>query len=362
MIGVDVTLLADDMPSPIFVFKTNALDIIWANTICQDWLGQSVKSLMGTHLGDYITPCEPIAEAAQRCLDSGSAVILRRYILTRKNMPDERAHLKLFPSGGNIGMMISLSNAEPNSAAANDIAVSAMGRMLAHEIKNPLAGINGAAQLLRDDVTTEEGQKLIDLIRSEIDRIRRLADRMATLGDRNPENLSLVNIHEILRDARKLMQSSLSSNIVFTEDYDPSLPDILGDRDTLMQAILNVIKNAVEALELSGDDGEITLRTAFRAGVMRKGLSGRPDQGLPIEICISDDGPGIPTHIREQIFQPFVTDKPSGQGLGLALVAKVASAHAGIVEVKSRPGCTVFSLLLPALTQVDEIDGALHEI
>ena len=249
-----------------------------------------------------------------------------------------------------------------NAAGSFLVAREAVGRMLAHEIKNPLAGINGAAQLLRDDVKTDEGQKLIDLIRSEIGRIRRLADRMETLGDRNPENLSLVNIHEILRDARKLMQATVPENIVFTEDYDPSLPETLGDRDTLMQALLNLIKNASEALEASGNGGEITLQTSFRSGVVRKGFSGRPDQGLPIEIRITDNGPGIPPRIREQIFQPFVTDKPSGQGLGLALVAKVAAAHDGLIELKSRPGRTVFSLLLPALSAAEMPDGVPDEI
>ncbi|WP_371397770.1 nitrogen regulation protein NR(II) [Fretibacter rubidus] len=362
MSDLDLNLLLDDIPSPIFVFNPNSLDIAWVNMESQDWVGHSAKAIIGTSLSEHLSPCEPIIEAAKRCVISRGAVSLRGYILARTNMADERVHLTLFPSGGFVGMIVSLAAAQPNETAANDIAVSAMGRMLAHEIKNPLAGINGAAQLLRDDVKTDEGQKLIDLIGSEINRIRRLADRMETLGDRNPENLSLVNIHEILRDARKLMQATVSSNIVFTEDYDPSLPETLGDRDTLMQALLNLIKNAAEVLEHGGQGGEITLRTSFRSGVVRKGFSGRPDQGLPIEIRISDDGPGIPPEIREQIFQPFVTDKPSGQGLGLALVAKVAAAHDGLIELKSRPGRTVFSLLLPGLTLTDLADGANDEI
>jgi len=145
-----------------------------------------------------------------------------------------------------------------------------MGRMLAHEIKNPLAGIGGAAQLLGDDVQSEEGQALLKLIRSEIDRIRRLTDRMETLGDRDPENVSLVNIHEVLRDARQLIQSSGSTQIVFTESYDPSLPETLGDRDTLMQAILNVIKNASEAIEISGKNGpRFVARCEGRCGAWR---------------------------------------------------------------------------------------------
>ena len=219
-----------------------------------------------------------------------------------------------------------------------------MGRMIAHELKNPLAGIKGAAQLLRDDIGTEEGQSLIDLIGSEIDRIRRLADRMETLGDQDPENAERVNIHEILRRARRVIQSA-NPKLIFTERYDPSLPHAKGDADTLMQALLNLIKNAAEAIEAQGESGEIILETRFRTGVTsRNGSAGAAH--LPIEIRIIDNGPGIAEHIADQLFQPFVSTKPEGQGLGLSLVSKVAAAHGGIVEVKSRPGKTKFSLLL----------------
>jgi len=343
--------LAEDLPTPVMIFGSADLDIRWLNQTAEEWLGQSARSLLGKSLADVIRSCDDIKEAAGRCISMGSGVSLRRYTIMRTDLPDERCHITLFPTQGRIGMLVSLLATQPNDASTNELAVSAMGRMLAHEIKNPLAGINGAAQLLRDDVSSDEGQALISLIGSEIERIRRLTDRMETLGDRNPENVGLVNIHEVLRDARKLVQSSTGVNIVFTETYDPSLPETLGDRDTLMQAVLNVIKNAGEAIELSQKNGEIILETAFRTGVSRKLASGEKGQSLPIEIRIIDNGPGIPPAIRDQIFQPFVTNKPSGQGLGLALVAKVAAAHGGLVEVRSRPGKTVFSILLPMLIE-----------
>ena len=160
-----------------------------------------------------------------------------------------------------------------------------MGRLIAHELKNPLAGIKGAAQLLRDDVASEEGQSLIDLIGSEIDRIRRLADRMETLGDQDPENIDRVNIHEILRRARRVIQSA-NPNLIFTERYDPSLPHAKGDADTLMQAILNLIKNAAEAVSDLGGGGEITLETKFRSGVSARSKNSNSQQHLPIEICV----------------------------------------------------------------------------
>ena len=343
--------LAEDIPAPVLIFANADLGIQWLNQTAEEWLGQSARSLLGKKLEEFVRSSAEIKRAAQRALSAETAVSLRGFTIVRSNIPDERCHLTLFPTQGRIGMLVSLLAAQPNDTKTNELAVSAMGRMLAHEIKNPLAGINGAAQLLRDDVATEEGQALIDLIGSEIERIRRLTDRMETLGDRDPENLSLVNIHEVLRDARKLIQSSLKTKIAFTEHYDPSLPEILGDRDTLMQALLNVIKNASEAIDIAKESGEIKLETAFRSGVSRKTPSGQKGQSLPIEIRIIDNGPGIPPSIRDQIFQPFVTNKPSGQGLGLALVAKVAAAHGGLVEVRSRPGKTVFSILLPMLSE-----------
>ncbi|MGB0906296.1 MAG: two-component system sensor histidine kinase NtrB [Maricaulaceae bacterium] len=339
--------LADDIPAPLLMFKGAELDLLWLNQAAQEWLGRSANMMDAASFRETILNASLLSEAAERCLQARAPISLRGFMLRRKQTSDQKCHITLFPSQDRLAMSLRFGQSQPNETQGPDKAVSAMGRMLAHEIKNPLAGIKGAAQLLRDDIQTDEGQKLIDLIGSEIDRIRRLADRMETLGDRDPRNESLVNIHEILRDARQLIQSASAQNIIFTESYDPSLPETMGDADTLMQAVVNIIKNSKEAIEDNGGSGEICLETAFRSGVIRKGGLGQSDHSLPIEIRIIDNGPGIPNDIRDQIFQPFVTNKPSGQGLGLALVAKVAAAHEGIVEVTSREGRTVFSLLLP---------------
>jgi len=143
------------------------------------------------------------------------------------------------------------------------------------------------------------------------------------------------------------MSTEKGRTVKFTEHYDPSLPTIIADEDTLMQALLNLIKNAVEAIEQSGTGSEIVLSTRFRAGVRRRRNGSDLVSSLPIEIQIQDDGPGIPEPIRAQIFQPFVSNKPTGQGLGLAVVSKIIKAHDGIIEVNSRPGETTFSILLP---------------
>ena len=336
--------LCDDFPHPVLTLSTDMPVIIWANQAAQAWLGKSLRLLEGQHLTAIFSENTPLIEAHKRCMDVLSPVNLRDCPLRRAGQVEERCHLVMFPSENAIGLSVQFAGGGPQQDSIYGDNLSAMGRMLAHEIKNPLAGIDGAAQLLGEDLETEDGQALITLIRSEIDRVRRLAERMERLGDESPAKGQAVNIHEILRDTRKIIQSAASDNILFSENYDPSLPAVNGDADMLTQAVLNLIKNATEALP---DGGHIQLETAFRSGVSRR-ISGQEEpRQLPVEIRVIDNGAGVPDAIRDDIFQPFVTAKPSGQGLGLSLVSKVATAHGGIVEMRSRPGQTVFSLLLP---------------
>ena len=337
--------LVDDWPFPLF--KLDEADkVIWTNQASQEWVGKSIRQIAGKLVWD-ILETEPDTRAiAMKARDQSGAVTSRHIAMkTVGGQGDGRiAHLTAYPTTGGTGLSIWFVGPEPRSTKMGGHVVTGMGRMIAHELKNPLAGIKGAAQLLRDDVDSAEGLALIELISSEIDRIRRLADRMEKLGDDDPTVAERVNIHEILRQARRVMQSA-NPSVIFDERYDPSLPHASGDPDTLMQAILNLIKNAIES---AGPEGKIRLETSFRAGV-RGGKSARQ---LPIQIRIIDDGPGIPKELLAQIFQPFVSTKPEGQGLGLALVSKVAAAHEGLVEVQSAPGRTVFSLLLPSPAEI----------
>jgi two-component system nitrogen regulation sensor histidine kinase GlnL len=222
--------------------------------------------------------------------------------------------------------------------------VTAMAAMLAHELKNPLSGIRGAAQLLEPGAS-EEDRALTRLICDETDRIVALVDRMEMFSDERPIAREPVNIHEVLEHVRRVARSGFARNLRFIETYDPSLPPVYGNRDLLIQALLNLVKNAAEAV--SEDDGEIVLSTGYRHGV-RLAVSGSGRRvDLPLVIGIQDNGPGIPEDLRPHLFDPFVTTKLGGRGLGLALVAKIVGDHGGVIEIDGRPRRTVFRLMLP---------------
>ena len=226
--------------------------------------------------------------------------------------------------------------------------ISSMAALLAHEVKNPLAGIKGAAQLLQADLSPEN-QEFARMIVEETNRVTALLDRMEGFAGGAQTPLSQVNIHEILDHCLRISSASYGDHLAVKRRYDPSLPPVEGHRDLLIQAFLNIVKNAFEATE---KNTELTVVTSYARGRRLNG-GGAARLHVPIQVEVIDNGPGIAPELRDNIFDPFVSGKHGGSGLGLALVASVVADHGGLVEVDSVPGRTVFRINFPTAGRGD---------
>jgi two-component system nitrogen regulation sensor histidine kinase GlnL len=334
--------------------------VVHANAAAEQFFDLSAAMLLGRPLTDLLPADSPLFSLLDQVWQSGAAVSENGVTLTAPRLGNRFVALLMAPlqDGDNDKVAISVHEQSIARKIDNQMlhrgaarSVGAMGSMLAHEVKNPLSGIRGAAQLLEQNVGDSE-RELTQLICEETDRIVALVDRMEAFADGRPVERSAVNIHQVLDHVRKIAAHGFGKRVRFVENYDPSLPDVWGSRDQLVQVFLNLVKNACEAAPASG--GEVVLSTAYRQGVRMVAPGTRTRMHLPLVVSVQDNGAGVPDELRENLFDAFVTTKVNGTGLGLALVAKIVNDHGGVVEFYSVPKRTVFNVMLPMRPRATE--------
>ncbi len=335
------------VPAVIIDPKDRIEDI---NSAAEGFLNLSAKSVSGTPVWDQIAVNDPIEAAFDRARSTGTPLFVNDVDVGGGQRAPMQSDLQVAPLLGSPGYMIlmisprELAGRMTQNHSVKSAAKSAIGmaEMLAHEIKNPLAGITGAAQLLSMNLKADD-LELTDLIVAESRRIVKLLGQVEQFGNLSLPALQAVNIHDVLDRARRSALLGFGAHMRIIEDYDPSLPLAYGDPDQLLQVILNLLKNASEAA--GNTSGTIRLHSYFEHSFRLRRADGS-GQSLPLQIEVIDDGPGLPENIKGDIFDPFVSGRENGTGLGLALVSKIISDHGGWISVTSVPGHTVFRISL----------------
>ncbi|MCT2399583.1 two-component system sensor histidine kinase NtrB [Novosphingobium mangrovi (ex Huang et al. 2023)] len=349
--------LLASLPHAVVLLEPGQL-IASVNPAAEQFFGQSLRRLVGSRLGDVLT--FPDQRLLERLNDYETPVSAREVMVTLKGKGLRRIDINIAPVADTTGWQIltihdnSATDALGDDSGGADTAVLRGPEIMAHEIKNPLAGIRGAAQLLARKVD-ERDKALTDLITSEVDRIAGLIERMQKLSGRTAPPVEPCNLHESARRAIDVIKAASGEDengegrrYRIIEEFDPSLPPILGSPDGLVQVIINLLSNAIEASQ-EAEEPRVTIRTRFASGLQLHTTDSGAPLRLPVELRVSDNGPGVDLAMRDHIFEPFVTSKKSGQGLGLPLVRKLVRDMNGRIthERDDATGLTHFRVHLP---------------
>jgi two-component system nitrogen regulation sensor histidine kinase GlnL len=346
---IPATEILDTLTGGVVVVEAADLRVRFANAAAEDMVGLSRQRLLDRPLTEVAEFGEQGLASAAKALADGAAFTARQVSLQSRAMSaplsvditvtpwaaapaSKRGVLELVPVDRHLRI------AREEGLRDQEVSNRRLLRGLAHEIRNPLAGLRGAAQLLAGAGDAAERGEYTDMIVREADRLRALVDRMG--GPDRPPAFEPVNIHQLTEHLLRLLRGEAGAGITLRTHYDPSLPEVAGDRDQLLQALLNLGRNALQAV---GEAGAIHVRTSARRRFTIAGIQHR------VVACIevADDGPGIPAELRESLFQPLVSGRAEGSGLGLSLAQSLARRHGGLIECESEPGATVFRLLLP---------------
>ncbi len=358
----DAGAMMESLPIPVLLLDRRHR-IRYVNGAAEPFFGMSRSQLRLLGLADLVPPDHPLFQLLEQVRRNGVTIVEHELALEGPRLSRQGITVQGTPVNEEPEfVLLTLHDASAARALDRQLtfrnaarSVSGMAAILAHEVKNPLSGIRGAAQLLESTVA-ENDRELAVLIRDEADRIRALVERMEMFNEK-PIDRRPVNIHRVLEHVRMLAQRGFAAHIRFVEHYDPSLPPVWGNRDQLVQVLLNLVKNAAEAItadaspDIGAGTGEITLCTAYHNSVRLAVKGSDQRMHLPLLVTVRDNGPGISESIRPHLFEPFLTTKVSGSGLGLALAAKIVGDHGGLIEIDSRPGRTDVLLHLPVLVE-----------
>ena len=348
------------LPVPAFVLSSDDL-IENANPVSETFLNRPARALVGQPLEAAVRFGTELGDALSRVRLSRASMLVSDVDAGgpgRAPVPSDVTIGALDPRAEDGRLLVLVipremaarSRRGGNGRGGARVAIG-MAEMLAHEIKNPLAGITGAAQLLSMSLSKDD-REMTDLIVAESRRIVKLLEQVEQFGNVRPPELHPVNLHDVLARARRSAELGFGAHMTFREDFDPSLPFTAADADQLTQVFLNLMKNAAEA---SPAGGTVTMRTYYD-GALRLTRPDGTRGALPLQVEVIDDGPGLPDRLREGAFEPFVSGRENGTGLGLALVAKIVEEHGGWIALESAPGRTMFRISMPVAGRESEED------